>query len=189
MSSSPYVRTEVAGSPALYTRTAVSLHWLIATLIGVALVMGWVMTDMGVTPLKLKVYNWHKWVGITVLWLAVLRIVWRATHRPPPLLPMPAWQRLAAQALHALLYLLMLAQPLSGWIFSNASGFPIVYLRLVRLPDLVARNKALAERWQGIHETLGWLLVAAVALHMLAALKHHLIDKDDTLRRMLRWLP
>jgi cytochrome b561 len=170
-----------------YTATAVALHWLIAALIGVALVMGWVMTDMGVTPLKLKLYNWHKWVGISVLWLAAVRILWRATHRPPDLVPMPAWQRVAAHGLHGVLYLLMLAQPLSGWIYSNASGYPIVYLRLVRLPDLVAKNKALADSWRGVHETLGWALVAVVAVHLLAALKHHLIDKDDTLRRMLRW--
>ena len=189
MSSTPHASTIVADSPAHYSRTAVALHWLIAALIGVALVMGWVMTDMGVTPLKLKVYNWHKWVGITVLWLAALRILWRVTHRPPAMVTMPAWQRIAAHALHGVLYLLMLAQPLSGWIYSNAAGFPIIYLRLVPLPNLVAKNAQLAETWQGVHETIGWLLVAALVAHLLAALKHQLIDKDDTMHRMLRWLP
>ena len=172
-----------------YTRTAVGLHWLIAGLIGVALVMGWIMTDLGVTPLKLKMYNWHKWVGITVLALAVLRVLWRLTHRPPDLLPMPAWQRLAAHGLHLGLYGLMLALPLSGWVYSNATGFPIVYLRLLPLPNLVAKNKALAGTWHEVHETLGGLLVAALVLHALAALKHHFIDRDDTLRRMLRRVP
>jgi cytochrome b561 len=179
----------VADAPVHYTRTAVGLHWLIAALIGVALVMGWVMTEMAVTPLRLKLYNWHKWVGITILLLAALRILWRVTHRPPDMVVMPAWQRIAAHALHGVLYLLMLAQPVSGWIFSNASGFPIVYLRLVPLPNLVAKNKQLAETWQEVHETLGWVLVAVLVVHALAALKHQLIDKDDTMRRMLRWLP
>jgi cytochrome b561 len=175
--------------PMAYTRTAVSLHWMITGLIGVALVMGWVMTDMAVTPLKLKVYNWHKWVGITVLWLAALRILWRTMHAPPAMVPMPAWQRLAALGLHGVLYVLTLALPLSGWVYSNAAGVPIVYLRLLPLPDLVMKNKALADSWREVHETLGWLLVAALVVHLLAALKHHFIDKDDTLPRMLPWLP
>jgi len=176
-------------SPSSYTRTAVGLHWLIAVLIATALVMGWVMTGMAVTPLKLKMFNWHKWVGITVLWLAVVRLTWRLSHRPPAFLPMPAWQQLAAHALHAALYLLLFILPLSGWIYSNASGYPIVYLRLIPLPNLVAKNKALAGDWQQVHVVLGWVLVAALVLHVLAALKHHLMDKDDTLRRMLRWRP
>jgi len=189
MNATPHARTEVAGSPALYTRTAVGLHWLIAALIVVALTMGWVMTDMAITPLRLKMFNWHKWVGITVLWLAALRIVWRMTHRAPAMLPMPAWQRIAAHSLHGLLYLLMLAQPLTGWIYSNASGYPIVYLRLIPLPNLVAKDKLLAERVQELHGTLGVVLAVLIGLHALAALKHHLVDRDDTLRRMLPWLP
>ena len=185
MNSTAFSRTEVVTPPGRYTSAAIGLHWLIAALIGVALVMGWVMTDMAISPQKLKLYNWHKWVGITVLWLAAVRILWRVTHRPPAMVTMPAWQRIAAHALHGVLYLLMLAQPLSGWIFSNASGYPIVYLRLLPLPNLVGKNKQLADQWQEIHETLGWLLVAVLVVHALAALKHHLIDKDDTLRRML----
>jgi len=176
-------------APTSYTLTAVRLHWLITGLIGVALVMGWVMTDMAITPLRLKVYNWHKWVGITILWLAALRILWRVTHRPPAMVTMPAWQRIAAHSLHGVLYLLMLAQPFSGWIYSNAAGVPIVYLRLLPLPNLVMKDKALADSWREVHETLGWVLVAVLAVHLLAALKHHFIDRDDTLRRMLPWLP
>lgn len=189
MHATPHASTAVAGSPVLYTRTAIGLHWLIAALVVVALAMGWVMTDMAITPLRLKMFNWHKWVGITVLGLTALRILWRLTHRPPAMVAMAGWQRIAAHGLHGALYLLLLAQPLVGWIYSNASGFPIVYLRLVRLPDLVARNKLLAERTQELHETLAWVLVVLIALHMLAAIKHHLVDRDDTLRRMLPWLP
>lgn len=170
-----------------YTRTAVSLHWLIAGLIISAFALGWVMTELSVSPLKVKMFNWHKWVGMTILALAALRTIWRLTHPAPPLLPMPAWQRVSAHALHGLLYLLMFALPLSGWAYSNATGYPIVYLGLWRLPDLVAKDKELAAQLVDLHEALGWVLVAVLAVHVLAALKHHFVDRDDTLRRMLRW--
>jgi cytochrome b561 len=170
---------------ATYTKTAIVLHWLIAILIITAFTLGWIMTDMGVTPLKLRMFNWHKWVGITVLALVVVRSVWRITHTPPPFLPMPAWQRFAAHSLHYGLYALMLLQPLSGWIYSNAAGYPIVYLGLIRLPTLVAKDKALADTMMERHELIGWLLLACIVLHVLAGLKHHFIDRDGTLRRML----
>jgi len=170
-----------------YNRTAVSLHWLIFAAITCAFAMGWIMTAMAVTPLKLKMFNWHKWLGITILALAILRILWRLTHRPPAFLPMPAWQRGLAHGLHGLLYLLMFAIPLSGWAYSNATGYPIVYLGRWRLPDLVSRNRELAEGLKGLHEALGLLLLLLLFLHVAAALKHHFLDHDDTLKRMLRW--
>jgi cytochrome b561 len=175
------------GNPANYTRTAVGLHWLIAGLILAALFMGWTMTDMDVSPGKLKLYNYHKWVGVTVLVLALLRLGWRLTHRPPALESMPRWQQIAAHAGHALLYVLMLAVPLSGWACSNASGYPIVYLGMVPLPDLVDRDKVLAAQLVKVHGTLAIVLAVSVALHVLAALKHQFIRKDRTLRRMLSW--
>jgi cytochrome b561 len=168
-----------------YTRTAVSLHWLMAGLISAGFALGWVMTELAVSPLKLRMYNWHKWLGITVLGLAAIRVLWRLTHRPPALLPAPAWQQKAAHVLHALLYLVLFALPLSGWVYSNAAGFPIVYLGLWRLPDLVAKDKAVATVLRDRHEQLGWVLLALICAHALAAFKHHFWDRDDTLRRML----
>jgi cytochrome b561 len=149
--------------------------------------LGWVMTDLAISPLKLRMFNWHKWMGMTVLALAALRGLWRLSHPAPPLLPMAAWQRMAARALHALLYAMLFALPLSGWAYSNATGYPIVYLGLWKLPDLVARDKALAAQLLQVHHALGWLLLAIVVIHVAAALKHHLVDRDDTLRRMVRW--
>jgi cytochrome b561 len=172
-----------------YTRTAVSLHWLIFGLVAAGFALGWVMTELAVSPLKLRLFNWHKWLGITVLGLAAVRVLWRLTHRAPPLLPAPAWQRRAAHAVHGLLYLVMFLLPLSGWVYSNAAGFPVVYLGLWRLPDLVAKDKAVAEVLERRHVQLGWLFLALIVLHLLAAFKHHFIDRDDTLRRMLRWSP
>jgi cytochrome b561 len=170
-----------------YTRTAVALHWTVAALVITALCMGWIMTDMVISPLRLEVFDWHKWIGITVLTLFFVRALWRLTHPAPPLLTMPAWQRRAAQCLHGFLYLMLLVQPITGWLYSNASGRAIVYLGLIPLPNLVGKDKALAGTLREFHSTGGMLLAIAVGLHVLAALKHHLIDRDDTLRRMLRW--
>lgn len=170
-----------------YTRTAVALHWSMAGLVLSALFMGWTMTGMEISPSRVKVYNYHKWIGVTVLALAIVRIVWRLTHRAPPLPVMPRWQRIAAHAGHGLLYLLLLAVPLAGWVFSNASGYPVVYLGKLPLPDLVERNRELAQQWLEVHETLAITLAVLVGVHVLAALQHHFIARDNTLRRMLTW--
>jgi cytochrome b561 len=170
-----------------YTRTAVALHWLIAGLILAAVFMGWTMTEMAVSPARLKTYNYHKWVGVTILALAVVRLVWRVAPRAPPMEKMPRWQQLAAHAGHGLLYLLMLVVPVSGWIYSNATGYRVVYLGKLPLPNLVARDKALADAWHEVHEVLATVLVVLVAFHVLAALQHHFLHKDNTLRRMLTW--
>lgn len=175
---------KVVASTSGYTHTAVALHWLMAGLIVCAFALGWVMTELAISPLKLRMFNWHKWVGITVLGLAAVRGLWRLTHPAPPLLPMPAWQRFAAHALHGLLYVLMFALPLSGWVYSNATGYPIVYLGWLPLPNLVDKDKALAQTWMEVHEVLGWVLLVVFVLHALAALKHHFVDHDDTLNRM-----
>jgi cytochrome b561 len=170
-----------------YTRTAVSLHWLMTAFVLAALFMGWTMTDMAISPTKLKLYNYHKWVGVTILVLAMLRIYWRLTHRAPPLLPMPRWQQWAAHVGHGGLYALMLAVPLSGWCYSNASGYPIVYLGWIALPDLVGKDKELAAQWVAVHGALAFALVVLVVLHVVAALQHQFIHKDGTLGRMVSW--
>lgn len=171
--------------PNAYTGTAIAIHWLMALLIVGAFALGWIMTDLAISPLKLRMFNWHKWVGVTVLALVIFRSVWRATHPPPALLPMPAWQRKVAHGLHHLLYAVMFLQPVSGWIYSNAAGYPVVYLGLLRLPNLIGKDKALADTLVEVHEALGWVLLVAICLHVAAGLKHHLVDRDDTLRRML----
>jgi len=170
-----------------YTRTAVALHWAIAGLILSGLFMGWTMTEMAISPQRLKVYNYHKWIGVTVLSLALLHIVWALTHRAPPLPAMPRWQRLAARASHGLLYTLMLAVPLAGWIYSNASGYRVVYLGMLPLPNLVGRDKELADAWVQVHGALAMILAVLIGLHVLAALHHQFIVRDNALRRMLTW--
>lgn len=170
-----------------YTRTAVSLHWAIAGLILSAVFMGWTMTGMEISPTRLKVYNYHKWIGVTVLGLALFRLVWRLTHQPPPLPVMPRWQQLAAKGGHGLLYVLMIAVPVAGWIYSNYSGYRVVYLGKLPLPNLVERDKEMAAAWLQVHGNLAMILAVMVGLHVLAALQHQFIVRDGTLRRMLTW--
>jgi len=169
-----------------YTRTAMSLHWLVAALIFAGWGLGWYAHDLPASPDKLRYFSWHKWIGITVFLLALLRASWRATHAPPPLPPtLPRWQVHAAHVSHLLLYLLMLALPLSGWLMSSAKGFQTVYFGVLPLPDLLAKNEPLGRLLAEIHELLAYTLAAAVALHVLAALKHRLFDRDTMLGRML----
>jgi len=170
---------------ARYTGTAIALHWLAACCIVCGFAVGLWMTDLPFGPLKLRWYAYHKWIGITVFLLAALRAAWRWRHPPPPEVPMPRWQRRLAAATHILLYALMFLIPLSGWTYSSATGVSVVYLGLVPLPDLVAKDKSLAAVLKAAHGTLNYLLLALVIVHAGAALKHHLVDRDGVLARML----
>lgn len=171
-----------------YTRTAIALHWLVALLILVALPLGMVMSELTLSPLKLKLISYHKWLGVTVFLLSVARLAWRAGHVPPPLPhSVPAWQQRTAHGLHFLLYLLLLAIPLSGWLMSSAKGFQTVYLGLLPLPDLIAKDKALGALLAGVHAALNYGLLALLALHVGAAFKHQ-HDRDGILARMLPFL-
>ncbi len=169
-----------------YSRTAKGLHWLIALLMLGLLGLGFYMQDLPLSPQKLQFYAWHKWAGVTVFLLVILRLAWRVTHQPPPLPEgMPRWQQWAAQATHLLLYVLMLAIPLSGWLMSSAKGFQTVWFGVLPLPDLLAKDKALGDLLQTLHMSLNLLLVALLVAHVGACLKHHFINKDDVLLRML----
>lgn len=168
-----------------YTRTAISLHWLIAALIVTAFVLGEYMADLRISPDKLRYYAWHKWLGITVLGFAMLRLLWRLTHKPPPLpIGTPRWQLLAAAAGHWVLYALLFLIPLSGWAYSSASGYSVVYLGQFPLPDWVPKDKLLAATLKERHEQLTTLLMVVAGIHMLAAFKHHFVDRDGLLHRM-----
>jgi cytochrome b561 len=173
-----------------YNGIAIALHWLIAVLIICGFYIGWIMTDIpGFTPTKLKYFSWHKWIGVTVFVLAVLRVLWRATHRAPPLeRATPAWQKTAAHAVHGLLYLLMLAIPLSGYFYSSAAGIQVVYLGIVPLPTIIGPDQALKATLRTVHVLLNYTLLALVVMHVAAALKHQLVDRDGLLARMIPFL-
>ena len=174
---------------ARYTRVAIALHWLIAAAIFSTFLLGQYMTRLQLSPVKLKLYSYHKWIGVTIFLLVLIRLLWRLSHRPPaPPATMRAWQHRAAVTAHFLLYVFTLAIPISGWLMSSASGFQVVYLGQIPLPDLVAKNKPLAEQLKEVHEALNWIMLGLVILHIAAALKHHLVDRDDVLQRMLPFL-
>lgn len=173
-------------TPKRYTRTAIGLHWLMALLLIGTFGVGLYMTDLQLSPFKLKIYSWHKWAGVAAFLLVFLRLAWRAGHRPPPLVAgLPRWQEIAAHGLHHLLYLLMIAIPLSGWLMSSAKGFQTVWFGVLPLPDLLAKNAELGDLLQIVHVSLNYGFAALLAVHVAAALKHHVVDRDDTLTRML----
>jgi cytochrome b561 len=170
-----------------YTKTAMLLHWLSALLIIAAFFLGLTMVAIpGFSPTKLKYFSWHKWLGVTVLLVAALRLLWRKANRPPPpLLSIPAWQHRVAEGMHYLLYFLIFAVPVSGYFYTYAAGVPVVYLGLWQMPAVIGPNPELKPLLKTVHYVLTMTMAAAVVAHALAALKHHFIDRDITLKRML----
>lgn len=163
------------------------LHWLLALGIGYAFYLGWVMTGMeGITPTKLRYFSWHKWLGVTLFMLSVARIGWR-WWSPPPALPetVSPRQRRAALWMHYALYFATLAVPVSGYLYSLAAGFPVVYFGRFELPVLFGKTPALIEPLRLAHAWLSYAMAAAVLLHAAAALVHHFHYRDAVLRSML----
>jgi cytochrome b561 len=172
-----------------YTKTAIMLHWLIALMIFTAVLMGFYVTSLSVSPQKLKWIAWHKWLGVSIFFLMLFRLGWRLRHPAPELpLSMPLWERQMATAVHIMLYVLMLCIPLSGWLFSSAAGFPVVFLGYFQLPDLVAKNRELALFFKQAHLLFNLMLLGLLGGHIGAALKHHFVLHDGILIRMLPWL-
>jgi cytochrome b561 len=176
----------LADEPERYTRTAVLLHWLVAGAIATMVFLGWWMLSIPKEPAgpRVRAFNLHKSIGIVVFWVMVARLMWRLMHRPPALPPLPLWQQRAAAGVHALLYASVFLMPLSGFMASSFSGRPVVFFGNA-LPVWLARNEAVSEFFYRVHFVVSWVLVTAVAVHVLAALRHHWIERDDVLRRML----
>lgn len=185
-------------APNRYTRTAMLLHWLVAVLIIGNVALG-LTADWFPDALVRRAVDTHKSIGITVLGLAVLRILWRLSHRPPAMpRSYPALERVGAHAAHLLLYGLILALPISGWVhdsaYKDAGNTPLRLFGLVpwpRLGFIMALDAETKERihtaWFQVHVYLGYALYALLALHVLGALKHQLIDGEGEFGRMLPW--
>ncbi len=168
-----------------YTPVAIVLHWVLAIVIVAGFSIGLLWSDEPPSPGRVRWINYHKWIGVTILALSLLRLLWRLGHRPPALPgSMRPWQRMASSWVHRALYVFFFFVPLMGWAYSNALGFPVVYLGWIPLPDLAPKNKALADVLIDVHATLAWTLAGLVGLHVAAALKHHFVDKDGLLWRM-----
>lgn len=179
----------MVATPTRFGSVAIALHWLVVALIIASWALGLYMVDLSFSPQKLKFVSWHKWLGVTIFITALCRVAWRCTHPvPPPPDSISSWQRAAMGVSHLLLYLLIIVIPITGWLFSSASGIPTVYLGWVQIPDLVARDKLFAELLRQAHVSLNLMLFVIVCVHVAAALKHHFFDRDDVLARMLPFL-
>lgn len=173
-----------------YSAVAIALHWLLALAILAIFGLGLYMAELPFSPARLKLYNWHKWAGVCILLLSMVRLAWRVTNRPPALpaaiaRAMPGWQVQAHHATHHLMYALFFIVPLLGWAYSSAAGFPIVLFGQIPLPDFVGADKALATLIKPLHQLSAWALMVLAALHVAAALKHQWLDRDGLLLRML----
>jgi cytochrome b561 len=168
---------------------SILIHWLTVLAILFMGALGLYMTSLPIGAQKVQLYALHKSIGITLLALVLLRILWRLLNPRPALPPMPRWQKIAAHASHGLLYLLLLAVPLSGWVMNSAANFPLVWFGFIELPAIAAPDPKLRALAGEIHETLFLLLILLALVHAGAALKHHLGDRDEVLRNMLGLRP
>lgn len=168
-----------------YTLTARTLHWVMAILMILMLAAGLVMSDIEDPALKGTIYGLHKATGILVLFLAGVRLLWRFSHAVPAIsAALPQWQRWGARLAHWGLYGVMFMLPLSGWSMSSAAGYPVSFYGLFTVPDLVAKSSGLADIFKDIHEVSANAFIALLVAHLGAALYHHFILRDDTLRRI-----
>lgn len=166
-------------------RAAIGLHWITAFAVLGLLGVGLWMTGLPIGLLKLKVYAWHKWIGLVVLVLTAGRLLWRYRHPPPPLPDaLRRWERGLAPLAHWTLLGLLLAMPLSGWLMNSAAGVSLYWFGYVHIPDLVPRNPDLFSALRTAHEILSRLLIAMVVLHVAAVIYHDVLRRDGIFRRM-----
>ena len=169
-----------------YTAVAQSLHWVIAALIVTQFILAWSADGLPLGMHKLALLARHKSVGMTVLMLAVLRLLWRFWHRPPALpAGMTPIERILAQVTHIAFYVLLFLMPLTGWMMSSAKNYSVSWFGLFTWPNLIGQNEAAFNFLKSTHDTMSGILFAIAVLHVLAALKHHFWNRDDVLVRML----
>jgi cytochrome b561 len=171
--------------PERYTTTAIALHWIIAVAVLGQVAFGWWMQEIPKDPVgpRVNAFNLHKSIGLTILALMALRLIWRATRRPPSLPAMPAWQARAARINHWVLYACLFLQPLSGYVGSAVSGYPVRYFGML-LPAWAAKSIPLKDFLSVLHLVNSGILVAAIAVHIAAALKHQFVERNGLLWRM-----
>jgi cytochrome b561 len=168
---------------------AILFHWAMALMIiglaGLGLYMV-TLPDVGFNTTKIMLILYHKEFGVLVLVLLAVRWAWRVTHLLPRLAAqLPDWQKLAARFVHLSFYALMFALPITGWLMSSVASIPVSFFGLFMLPDFLPRDDYLFQQLIGIHKWLGYVLILCIFVHTRAALRHHFLFKDDTLRRML----
>jgi cytochrome b561 len=175
-----------APAPVRYSAAAQLFHWIIAALIVVQFSLAWTADDLPLGARKLALLAWHKSFGMTILMLAVARLLWRLGHAPPPLpAGMSKLERTLARVSHATLYGLIFIMPLTGWMMSSAKNYSVSWFGLFTWPNLIARNETAFQILRNTHDALSFGLLSIAVLHLLAALKHHFWNRDDVLVRML----
>jgi cytochrome b561 len=171
-----------------WSPATIALHWLsaltIISLLALGLIMTHAITD---TAQRFDLYQVHKSLGFVALFLLACRVAARMISRTPTAFSVIAWERRAATAMHGALYLFTFVATISGWVTASATiiPVPIQFFRLFTIPNIVASNPALEKQASLVHTVATWSIIVLVAVHVLAALKHHLVDRDDTLRRMI----
>jgi cytochrome b561 len=172
--------------PTRYTAVAQVFHWVIAALIVTQFALAWTADDLPLGVHKLALLARHKSFGMTVLMLAVLRLLWRFKH-PAPELPagMKPFERFLARATHVAFYVLLFAMPLTGWMMSSAKNYSVSWFGLFTWPNLIGKNESAFDILKSTHDYLSDALFVIAVLHILAALKHHFWNKDDVFLRML----
>lgn len=176
-------------SAARYGAAAIASHWLLALLIAGNFAFGLYFIDVPFSPQKLRYFSWHKWAGAMVLPLAAILLGWRAVHGEHALPEaMPRWEKQLSRFTHILLYLFFFASPLSGWLYSSAAGFQTVLFGVWPIPDLIPRDRGIAEALKAVHRWINYALAVVVVVHAAAAIKHHLFDRDDVLVSMIPFL-
>ena len=167
-----------------YNAVSKVFHWSVALLILGLLIVGFWMGGLE-PPFKFQVYGVHKALGMVVIGLGVLRIVWKHSSKSPESLSAhKQWEKVLSKTIHIVLYLLIIAMPLSGWVMSSAGGYPVSFFGLFEFPSNVEKDPEIGKLANQTHEILAYALLICVGLHIVGALKHHVIDKDETLNRM-----
>lgn len=185
LSAQDLIMATTQTGPQSYDVPQKAFHWLTAALTAAQFVIAWTMTDPPEGSPPIGLMNLHLSVGSTILMLTIMRLLWRLTHAvPAPPRDIPRWQQAASRATHLSFYVILIAMPIAGWTWASAKGWPVTLFGIVRLPALTTPGNGLGEIAGEIHELLGIALLALLALHVAAALRHHFL-KDGILARML----
>jgi cytochrome b561 len=172
-----------------YGAIALLFHWSMALLVIGLAALGLFMValpDVGFNKTKISLVIYHKEFGVLAFVLLAMRLSWRVTQILPRLVEsLPQWQKISARFVQLCFYALLAALPLSGYLMSSAAGIPVSFFGLGMLPDLVHRDADLFHRYEDVHQWLGYVLILFVLVHAAAALTHHFLSKDDSLRKML----
>ena len=161
------------------------LHWTMAIMMMGLVALGLIMVRMSISVTKLQFYGWHKEWGMLALMFVIVRLTWRLRSINPSLDAIPQWEELAARAVHWAFYFFMFALPITGWLITSSADLPVSFFGLFTFPNLISGNEANRILFSTIHEWLGYTLIATFCMHTGAALKHHFINKDNIMRRML----